>query len=155
MRRPSFDMRSVLSAVGCALCIGSVLLAPLAASQPTLLADAVRLGAQDERVPTISLDRTTLLKQVTLVRDPFVEPADVASRLKFERVSNEGRRISELLLYYGRDLKTFHRRERRPRLRLSRQRGSDESRGVADRRCRRLHRSLRGTEESRRVCRLP
>ncbi len=88
MRRPSFDMRSVLSAVGCALCIGSVLLAPLAASQPTLLADAVRLGAQDERVPTISLDRTTLLKQVTLVRDPFVEPAEVASRLKFERAAH-------------------------------------------------------------------
>lgn len=88
MRYHCCDGRSLLTAVGFTLCIGAVLLAPLAASQPALLPAAVRIAPDDERVPTISYNRAHLMKQIAVVRDPFIEPAEVASRIKFESASH-------------------------------------------------------------------
>ncbi len=81
----TYDLRSLLTTVGTILCISSVLLAPLAASQPTIRYDAAFVGSHKERIPTLSFDRSSALKNVAIVRDPFVEPPGIAARMRRER----------------------------------------------------------------------
>ena len=91
MRLPTaYDARSILTAIGSTLCIVAVFLAPLAASQPTIPLESARERSEHQPVPTLSFDRKRLLKSLTLLRDPFVEPADIAARMHDERAAHAG-----------------------------------------------------------------
>ncbi|MGC8485415.1 MAG: hypothetical protein ACP5O6_07275 [Candidatus Baltobacteraceae bacterium] len=79
------DLRSILTAIGTTLCVAAVFLAPLAASQPAFPYESARGGRERQPVPTLSFDRRRLLERITLRRDPFVEPPEIAARTQSER----------------------------------------------------------------------
>ncbi len=81
------DMRSLLTAIGSTLCIGAVLLAPLAASPPRFRLDELHIRLRSELVPNLSFNSDAALKSVSIDRDPFVEPPEIAARMRHERAA--------------------------------------------------------------------
>ncbi len=87
-----FEARAMLTAIGATFCIAAIFLAPLAASQPTFRYEAALNSGVRRPVPTLSFDRKTYLQRLTLRRDPFVEPPEIAARTQGERSEHSGDR---------------------------------------------------------------
>ena len=85
MLTTTFNARAILTAFGATLCIAAIFLTPLAASQPTFRQEPALKSGGRRPVPTLSFDRKTYLDRLTVRRDPFVEPPEIAARTQAER----------------------------------------------------------------------
>lgn len=88
MLQGPFDRRSLFASIGAVCCISAVLLAPLAASPDSSTRNADRTLADIQGLPTLPLT-TRRSEHLSVARDPFVEPPEIAARTQRLRASQE------------------------------------------------------------------
>jgi len=90
------DLRSLVGALGAILCVGSMLLSPLAASQPPRWLNADRMLSEIRDLPTLPENRASRERAIVVARDPFVVPPEALALAQRRRASQKARSVIEV-----------------------------------------------------------